>query len=153
MAVVVVILVDMVKKVRHPCIGIDSCKFAAIHHSCTSRWHSVSCLEIRWCPYCIIGYLHRGDTSWCESWTIGYELGRVGHEKDLLIYAFPVVEQEFCQIPLVVCVLSQDILHPCSGQHWQPCWCLCANIRLLYDKQMHHWHDGRSLGRRGEDVV
>ena len=47
MAVVVVILVDMVKKVRHPCIGIDSGKFAAIHHSCTSRWHSVSCLEIR----------------------------------------------------------------------------------------------------------
>lgn len=58
-----------------------------------------------------------------------YESGRVGHEKDLLIYVFPVVEQEFCQFPLVVWALSQDIFHPCSGQHWQPCMCLCANIR------------------------
>lgn len=33
MAVVVVILVDMVKEVRQPCIGIDFGKFAAIHHS------------------------------------------------------------------------------------------------------------------------
>ena len=67
-----------------------------------------------------------------------YELGRVGHEKDLLIYFFSVVGQEFCQIPLLVWALSRDILHPCSGQHWQPCMCLCENIRLLYDKQMHH---------------
>ena len=44
-----------------------------------------------------------------------YELGRVGHENDLLIYVFPVVEQEFCQFLLVVWALSQDILHPCSG--------------------------------------
>ena len=76
--------------------------------------------------------------SWWKSWTIGYELGRVGLEKDLLIYVFPVVEQEFCQFPLVVWALSQDIFHPCSGQHWQPCMCLCSNMRLLYDKQMHH---------------
>ena len=51
---------------------------------------------------------------------------------------FSVVGQEFCQIPLLVWALSRDILHPCSGQHWQPCMCLCANIRLLYDKQMYH---------------
>lgn len=36
-------------------------------------------------------------------------MGRVGHEKDLLIYVFPVVEQEFCQISLVVWALSRDI--------------------------------------------
>lgn len=58
-----------------------------------------------------------------------------------------------------VWALSRDILHPCSGQHWQPCMCLCANIRLLYDKQMHRreksWKksEGCCLRQVGEALI
>lgn len=64
------------------------------------------------------------------SWS---ELVRVGHEKDLLIYFFSVVGQEFCQFPLVALVvwdLSQHVLHPGS---WGNIGSLAGAYVRIYD--------------------
>ena len=38
-------------------------------------------------------FYHQLVPSWCESWAIGYEFGRVGPEKALFIYIFPIEGQ------------------------------------------------------------
>ena len=62
-----------------------------------------------------------------------YELGRVGHEKPLFIYIFPIERQEFCQIPLVALAvwdLSQHVIHPGS---WVNVCSLAGAYERIYD--------------------